>query len=204
MRTLGHTGGEKYATSSPKIRTSNYIFCSHTYSALEWDKKNRDLLNNQYSQLLPHLHGALYFGILLRMGPSTDVWRFSNLTYTLSFCNTPSYFYNLIRIVYSYFLSSLKSVTVLSQKINIRTPKCWDRKAKSYMFLIYKARSSVRDSLCWAYCFAPLRFKRSADIEYRFLYPTDTRLSIAYRSSWQRDIQQWRHFRFHDSKLLKK
>jgi hypothetical protein len=64
---------------------------------LDWDEQNHRLLKNQYYQLLQHFHRALHFVMLPRMEPSSDAQWFGNVTYALSFWNSPHCFHKILR-----------------------------------------------------------------------------------------------------------
>jgi hypothetical protein len=99
------------------------ILFSCIHIGLDWDEQNHHLLKNQCFELLPYFHGAFHFGMLPRMEPSSDAQWSSNLTYVLSFWNSPSCFYKILRKhKLSFVLCSCRPTIRKNCVINIRTP----------------------------------------------------------------------------------
>jgi hypothetical protein len=71
VRTLRHLVAKSMQLAVQKYAQVIMLFsCIHF--GLDWDEQNHHLQKNQYFRLLPHFHGALQFGILTWMVPSSD------------------------------------------------------------------------------------------------------------------------------------
>jgi hypothetical protein len=156
-----HHDSREYTIHRSKVCTRNFNLFLHT-SYFRMRRTESPLAEESiFPPPYIYFHGAVHFGMILPMKPSSDAQWFGNLTLALSFCNSPYYLFKLLRKhklslrVLSVVFSDQKTVTAwsirelfsaiaLSQKINKKTQDCSDKEFHSYAVLTYTIRPSVR------------------------------------------------------------